>query len=167
MGKMKRLLLTLATAACVAAATPMTAPAFADDGGPGRGRAERPEPKGRPWVDRDEGRGADRRSEDRRGDDRRRYGPPPGRGWERIEPPPAGYADRPRPNYMQGPRPSYLGPPPGARRGYVPDGYRGEVVEDYRRYRLRPPPQGYAWVRMGGGFALVDMGSGRIFDRVD
>lgn len=70
---------------------------------------------------------------------------------------------------MEGPRPNYMSPAPGvsARRGYAPDSYRGGVVDDYRRYRLRPPPQGYDWVRMGNGFALVERGSGRVFDRVN
>lgn len=119
-------------------------------------------------------------------DERPRYAEPPPRYEQRPryegrpsydEPPPRpSYVQQPsRPNYMQGPRsseaqgprPNYMRPTPGVRRGYVPDSYRGDVVEDYRRYRLRPPPQGYAWVRMGNGFALVEMGSGRIFDRVD
>lgn len=57
------------------------------------------------------------------------------------------------------------GPPPGAQRGgYLPDRYRGGFVEDYQRFRLRPPPRGYAWVRVNGGFALVSIEDGRIFD---
>lgn len=97
--------------------------------------------------------------------DRRRYDAPP-RYEDRRR-----YDDGPRPNYMDGPRPNYMSPAPGvsARRGNAPDNYRGGggVVDDYRRYRLRPPPQGYDWVRMGNGFALVERGSGRVFDRVN
>ena len=62
------------------------------------------------------------------------------------------------------------GPPadarPARRGGYLPDTYRGALVDDYQRYRLRAPPRGYAWVRVGGGFALVSLDDGRIFDMV-
>lgn len=62
------------------------------------------------------------------------------------------------------------GPPPDARParrgGYLPDNYRGGTVDDYQRYRLRPPPRGYAWVRVNGGYALVSVEDGRIFDVV-
>lgn len=51
-------------------------------------------------------------------------------------------------------------------RGDAPVAYRRGPVEDYERYRLRPPPRGFAWVRMGDGFALVGP-DGRVFDRVD
>ena len=57
--------------------------------------------------------------------------------------------------------------PPAARRGgYLPRNFSGEVVDDYRRYRLRTPPAGFAWVRVGNGFALVSMADGQIFDMV-
>ncbi|MBU2152801.1 MAG: RcnB family protein, partial [Alphaproteobacteria bacterium] len=113
----------------------------------GRPGPERRAPDGQRWQ------GQERRDD---GDDRRRY-------EERQR-----YDDG-RPSYGQAPRPNYMSPAPGvaARRG-PPDGYRGGgVVDDYRRYRLRPPPQGYDWVRMGNGFALVERGSGRVFDRVN
>ena len=187
------MILLLAAAASVSSATP--ASGFARDGDQGR-RAERHDSRGggprgeRGGYERrgDERRGDDRRGEDRRGDERRGQGPDRGgQRWQaeerrrdnggdrrRYEERPRyeerrRYDDRPRPNYMDGPRPNYMGPPPGvsARRGYAPDSYRGGVVDNYRRYRLRPPPQGYDWVRMGNGFALVERGSGRIFDRVN
>lgn len=175
----------MAAAASVATAMPLAAPAFARDGDQGR-RAERHEGRGGgPRADRggeprgqDRGEGQDQRQAQDRGGprwqapaprrydegDRRRYEAPPPRYEE-----PRRYDDRPRPNYMEGPRPNYMSPAPGvaARRGYAPDSFRGGVVDDYRRYRLRPPPQGYDWVRMGNGFALVERGSGRIFDRVN
>jgi Ni/Co efflux regulator RcnB len=44
--------------------------------------------------------------------------------------------------------------------------HRGGVVEDYGRYRLRPPPRGYSWVRVGGGYALVSTMTGQVFDVV-
>jgi Ni/Co efflux regulator RcnB len=172
--KMKRLILLMAAAASVASAMPLAAPALARDGDQGR-RAERQENRGRgpergyerrgrqDRGDADRGRREDRgRDRPRYDEDRPRYVDERPRYEERRRD-----DDRRRPDYMQGPRPNYMRPTPGVRRGYVPDGYRGDVVGDYRRYRLRPPPQGYAWVRMGNGFALVEMGSGRIFDRVD
>jgi len=108
---------------------------------------------------------------DRRGrpddDDRRRYEPRP-----RYEPAPR-YEARPRdddrPRYGSGaPRPQgFAAPPPAARRGgYLPRNFNGEIVDDYRRFRLRTPPAGFAWVRVGNGFALVSMQNGQIFDMV-
>lgn len=167
--KMKRLILLLAAAASVASAMPLAAPALARDGDQGgRGRAERSDGRGR-GAERGEARrgqaearGPSRREAPPRDDDEGpRYVDERPRYEERR-------GDGGRPNYMQGPRPNYMRPAPGSgRRGYLPDSYQGDVVENYQRYRLRPPPHGYAWVRMGNGFALVEMGSGRIFDRVD
>jgi Ni/Co efflux regulator RcnB len=48
----------------------------------------------------------------------------------------------------------------------MPPDYRGAAVDDYGRYRLRPPPRGYAWYRVGGGYALVSIYSGQIFDMI-
>lgn len=126
-------------------------------------------------------RGGPRRSEDDRG------GPryiPEDRPRSRV--PALGYGDRrrdeDRPRYEERPRyderPRYgdsapprargfAAPPPNARRGgYLPRNFSGEIVDDYRRYRLRTPPAGFAWVRMGNGFALVSMADGQIFDMV-
>jgi len=170
----------MAVAAGVASAMPLAAPAFAADGDQGR-RAERHDSRGggqrverggeqRGGQDRvqSQERGGPRwQAQDRRpaddGDRRRRYEERPRYEERRRD------DDRPRPNYMDSPRPNYMSPAPGvtARRGYAPDSFRGGVVDDYRRYRLRPPPQGYDWVRMGNGFALVERDSGRIFDRVN
>ena len=58
-------------------------------------------------------------------------------------------------------------PPPARRGGVLPDGLRGGVVSDYQRYRLRPPPSGYAWVRVGAGFALISLADGQVFDTVE
>ena len=97
--------------------------------------------------------GDDRRPppEMRYGDDRRG----PGR-WEAPGP-----YDRGSPAYPA-PYPRAAGVRPG---GYLPPSYRGAPVQDYRRYRLRPPPHGYNWVRVGDGFALVSP-EGQIFDMV-
>ncbi|HEX7946197.1 MAG TPA: RcnB family protein, partial [Phenylobacterium sp.] len=92
---------------------------------------------------------------ERRYDDR----PPPGRRGLRED---DDRRDEGR-RYEDGPYP----PPnagPARRGGYLPDRYRGGTVDDYQRFRLRPPPRGYTWVRVNGGFALVSMADGRIFD---
>jgi Ni/Co efflux regulator RcnB len=57
--------------------------------------------------------------------------------------------------------------PPGyglRRGGLAPPDYRGAEVPDYGRLRLRPPPPGFAWVRMGGRYMLVSRATGQIFD---
>lgn len=129
----KRLILTLA-GVTVLAASPVAADlAFAKDKG---GRED-----GR---GRGQGRG---RSDD--GPRWERRGPPEGRG-------PEGRA------YER--RREYDGPPRAVRPGgRLPPEYRGAPVYDYPRHRLRPPPAGYAWRRMGDAFVLVDR-DGRVFD---
>jgi Ni/Co efflux regulator RcnB len=95
-------------------------------------------------------------------------GPPGGwRGPDRGGRGPGGDLER------RGPRmePRYPVPPaafgPRVRRGgYMPPAYRDGVVSDYGRLRLRPPPRGYAWVRVGGGYALVSTRTGQVFDIV-
>jgi Ni/Co efflux regulator RcnB len=82
-------------------------------------------------------------------------GPPPGYapGPAFAPPGPAGY-----------PRHA---PPPGyglRRGGQIPPEYRDAVVPDYGRHRLRPPPPGFAWVRMGDRYMLVSRSTGQIFD---
>jgi Ni/Co efflux regulator RcnB len=61
-------------------------------------------------------------------------------------------------------------PPPGAygvrRGGYMPPEAAPPVIEDPARHRLRTPPRGYNWVRVPGGYALVDGRTGQIFDMV-
>lgn len=182
---MKRLLLMMAAAASVIATTP-AAVAYARDDGQGRhaesqGRGRGPSvergggrqyERGRPGGERrfEEGRYRPRDDGDRRGrvpalgygDERPRYEPRPGyEARPRDE-------DRPRYGY-EGPgrRAPGFAPPPSARRGgYLPRSFSGEIVDDYRRYRLRTPPAGFAWVRVGNGFALVSMADGQIFDMV-
>lgn len=161
---MKRLLLLMAAVASVTAATPPAAFASArDDQDRGREPADRGRGERR---DDDRGRGRDEDANRSRapvlgyGDERSRYAPRP-----RYEPRPR---DDERPRYGGGPRPQgFASPPPAARRGgYLPRNFSGEVVDDYRRYRLRTPPAGFAWVRVGNGFALVSMADGQIFDMV-
>ncbi|WP_430419083.1 RcnB family protein [Phenylobacterium sp.] len=163
---MKRLLLLMAAVASVTAATPPAALASArNDQDRDRGRESADRGRGERRDD-DRGRGRDEDAARSRapvlgyGDDRSRYAPRP-----RYEPRPR---DDDRPRYGDGPRPrGFASPPPAARRGgYLPRNFGGEIVDDYRRYRLRTPPAGFAWVRVGNGFALVSMADGQIFDMV-
>ncbi|HEX2818340.1 MAG TPA: RcnB family protein [Phenylobacterium sp.] len=115
---------------------------------PYRGGAQ--EPRGGERIER-----ADPRN-DPRSDPRNdpRYDPRNGYQAERVDPrydprysqPPSGYQNAPR------------------RGGYLPQG--GPVIQDPGRYRLRPPPRGYDWVRTPGGMALVQQGTGRVYDVV-
>lgn len=76
----------------------------------------------------------------------------------------------------------YYGPPPSSyysnpyyrpgyaawRRGAVlPPYYRGYVVNDYYRYRLRPPPRGYAWYRVGNDYLMAAIATGIIFEIIN
>lgn len=148
---MKRLILMMAAAAGVATAIPLGEPAWAQ----GRGREAERQERGP-----DRPRGEDRRREERPRDTRPALGyerrEDRGRRWDEDAPQYGGQRERWDEAYRPGDR----------RRGFAPDAYRGAVVEDYRRYRLRPPPHGYAWVRMGDGFALISLDDGQIFDRV-
>jgi Ni/Co efflux regulator RcnB len=57
---------------------------------------------------------------------------------------------------------------PELKRGDVlPEAYRSQVVTDYQRWRLRRPPEGYAWYRVGAQFVLASMTTGVIFDVVE
>lgn len=144
---------------------------YEGDRGGGR-QYERGRPSGERRVEED-------RPRPRYEDDRRGRVPALGYGDERrarrYEDEPPRYEarprddDRPRYGYDGGPRrpPQGFAPAPSARRGgYLPRSFSGEIVDDYRRYRLRTPPAGFAWVRVGNGFALVSMADGQIFDMV-
>ncbi len=77
--------------------------------------------------------------------------------------------------WYYGPTPqAYYGNPyyrPGYvawRRGAVlPHHYRGYVVHDYHRYRLRPPPRGYAWYQVGNDYLLAAVATGLIFEIIN
>ena len=156
---MKRLLLSIAAVAAVAG--PIAAASTEASAQPRRDGWERREDR---WDRRDDRRG-DRW--DRR-DDRRDDGRWDNRGWDRNRyngyyyrntwfygpPPPAYYGN-------QSYRPGYA----SWRRGAVlPGYYRDYRVNDYYRYRLRPPPRGYAWYRVGDDYLLAAVASGLIFD---
>ena len=49
---------------------------------------------------------------------------------------------------------------------YLPPAYENGRIVDYARYRLRPPPRGYAWVRVGRSYALVSLATGQVFEMV-
>jgi Ni/Co efflux regulator RcnB len=161
---MKRLILTLATAATLAA--PVIASAD-DRGGYDRDRrGDRSEYR----DDRRDGRWDDRRGgrseyrDDRRDDHRGRKADRWDRGrhngyyyqnrWY-YGPPPVAYYDSP---YF---RPGYTGWSRGA---ILPPYYRGYVVSDYHRHHLRRPPRGYVWYRVGDDYLLAAIATGLIFE---
>ena len=49
---------------------------------------------------------------------------------------------------------------------YLSPAFSGVPITDYQRYRLRPPPRGFAWFRAGRAFALVSLADGQVFDVV-
>jgi Ni/Co efflux regulator RcnB len=187
-GEMRRLISVLAAAALVATplATAGVAVAKDHDGGGDRGDHGRGEQHGRG----DEGRGPGggrgapmpwRGGEDRGGGrDYRGGGGYPGGAYPGGGYPGGGRGERAEPRYepryerRAEPRydPRAYGPPPGAyapaphRGGYLPPQAGGPAIQDYGRFRLRAPPRGYAWVRTGGGYALVSTATGQVFDVV-
>ena len=50
---------------------------------------------------------------------------------------------------------------------YLPPAFSGVPITDHQRYRLRPPPRGFAWFRAGRAFVLVSLADGRVFDIVE
>ena len=158
---MKRLILITAAVAALATTLPVGGVAMAKDhdrGGPPHGDRGRGPPERGPPERRGPDRGEERRWNDGRGGDERRIDERGRRDLRQED-----RRDDGRRRYEDGPYP----PPdtrPARRGGYLPDNYRGGTVEDYQRFRLRPPPRGYTWVRVNGGFALVSVADGRIFD---
>lgn len=134
---MRRLLLTFAALAAAGPLAVAAGEALADP---------KPDRGGRGRIER-EARSDDRGWErDRRGYERQ------GRRQERALPPGRGRS---------------AAPPPGWRRGaYLPPAYRGERVYAFDRHRLRPPPAGYAWYRVGEDFLLTQMVSGMVVEVV-
>jgi Ni/Co efflux regulator RcnB len=179
-GDMRRLITLLAASLLVAGPLAAASGAMAKDHdggrreqpaprGPARGES-RGEPRGEPGGGRWNGGGRGQTApqpyrgqpEYRGGGER--YGDPRGeaRGEPRYE-----YRPEPRPEAHAEPRyadPHAYGAAP--RRGGYLRGQGGQVIEDPGRYRLRAPPRGYDWVRTPGGMALVQQGTGRVYDVV-
>lgn len=132
-----------------------------DDRRDNRGRGNNGWDNGRRGNDRwddNRGRGNDRydnrRYNDSRWDDRRYNGYYLGNRWY-YGPPPVAYYSR----YDY--RPGYQ----AWRRGqYLPNYYQSYVIYDYPRYRLRPPPRGYHWVRHNNDYILAAIATGLILE---
>ena len=154
---MKRLLLTIAAVASVAAPMALSATdAFAQD----RGRYDQRDDRRGRYDHRDDRRGRDDRRDDRydsRWDRGRHNGYYYNNRWS-YGPPPAAYYGRP------GFRPGYTAWNRGA---YLPPVYRDYVVRDYYRYHLRPPPRGYTWYRVDDDYLLASATTGLIFDIIN
>jgi Ni/Co efflux regulator RcnB len=166
---MKRLILTLLAAAALAGPLSLPTPVMADRGGEGRGDRhgdrggdQGGERRGGDWKrggDWNRGGREGRYEGERRGggqdwDDRRYNGYWYNNRWS-YGPPPQSYFGSPfyRPGYSN-----------WRRGGYLPPYYNGWIVSDYWAHRLRRPPVGYHWVRIGGDYLLVSNRSGLIFD---
>jgi len=152
---MKRLILSLA-AVVAAAASPVVVDLDLAQAKDGDSRAEQRR-EGRGW-ERGRGEGRGRYEGRRRGDDDRGRGRGDNRGRGRWD------DERPAPRYYQGGPGDYPRPPMVRPGGRLPPAYRGAVIYDYHRYRLRPPPHGYAWFRAPDAFLLVSLVDGQVFD---
>lgn len=167
---MKRLVLGLAALAAVAAPLAIATSAEAqgrndrrewrDDRGRYDNRWDNRRGRGPDRFDnRGRGRGPDGfgppgQRRDFRWDDRRYNGYYLGNRWN-WGPPPVVYYNR----YDF--RPAYR---PWQRGMVLPPVYRNYVIYDYGRYRLRPPPRGYHWVRHNDDYLLVAIATGIILD---
>jgi Ni/Co efflux regulator RcnB len=174
---MKRLVLTLAALAAVAAPLAVATNAAAQGRYEGRewredrGRDNDRWDRGDRWerrgdYDRHDNRRWDndnrrwdrdnrRWDNDRRRWDNRRYnGYYLGNRW---------YYGQPRVTYYNryDYRPAYR---PWQRGAYLPPAYRGYVIHDYPRYRLRHPPRGYHWVRHNNDYILSAIATGLILE---
>jgi Ni/Co efflux regulator RcnB len=148
--KLRRLALMLLAAAPLL----MAEVAHADPDRRGRGgdRGQRAERMER-YERRERPRFEERRFEGRRFDERR---------YERR------YEDRDRgERYERGYRSYGRGDRDLRRGGVLPPQARGARIDDYERYRLRQPPRGYAWYRVGDDYMLAGVANGVIFDIID
>lgn len=163
---MKRLVLAIAAMAAVAGplAIATTAQAqgrgdqreYRDNRQNNRGdyRDNRQNNRGDYRNDRRDYRPDNRRNDNQRWDNRRYNGYYLGNSWY-YGAPQASYYNR----YDY--RPDYRA---WQRGGYLPPAYRGYVVNDYGRYRLRPPPRGYHWVRANDDYILAAIATGLILE---
>ncbi|MEH6677703.1 RcnB family protein [Phenylobacterium sp.] len=172
---MRRLILSLAAIAAVAG--PMAASATSAQAQSWDRRESHDDRRGDRWDRRDDRRDDRRwdRHDDRRDnryDNRRHYQPPrPAPRWDSSRYNGYYYQNR----WSYGPPPTVYYSHPQYRPGYVawrrgavlPPQYRGYVVHDYHRYRLRPPPRGYAWHRVGNDYLLAAVATGIIFEIIN
>ena len=49
---------------------------------------------------------------------------------------------------------------------YLPQPYRGGQIQDFGRHRLRPPPAGYDWVRVGPDIYLTQRATGLVVEAI-
>ena len=49
---------------------------------------------------------------------------------------------------------------------YLPPPYRGGQIQDFGRHRLRPPPAGYDWVRVGPDIYLTQRATGLVVEAI-
>ncbi|MDO8900099.1 MAG: RcnB family protein [Phenylobacterium sp.] len=175
---MKRLILSLAAIAAVAG--PIAASATAAQAQSWDRRENHADRRGDNWDRRDNRRDDRYDRRDTRYDDRRHYQPPrPPPHYQPPRPPPQASWDHRRYNGYYYQNRWFYGPPPVVyyshpqyRPGYVawrrgavlPHHYRGYVIHDYHRYRLRPPPRGYAWHQVGNDYLLTAIATGIIFE---
>jgi Ni/Co efflux regulator RcnB len=171
-GEMRRLISVLAAAALVAAPLATAGAAMAGNDHHGGGREQGARGGGPRWMG-----GGRQGGPGYRGAPEYRYERPEGRGESRGEPrgDPRGdprmngYRSEPGPDPRYDPR-AYGPPAPSPyysaprRGGYVGPG--SGVIQDPGRYRLRPPPRGYVWMRTPNGMAMVSQSTGQIFDMV-
>jgi Ni/Co efflux regulator RcnB len=140
---MKRLILTLAAVASVAAPLAFTATDASA------------QPRDHGGYDRGHDRGGPARGGER-WDEHRHNGYYLGNRFH-YGPPAAAYYGRPdfRPGYAN-----------WARGGYLPRYYWGPnyIVSDYGRYGLRRPPYGYRWYNVNGDYVLAALAGGLIAD---
>ncbi|WP_300578239.1 RcnB family protein [Phenylobacterium sp.] len=164
---MRRLILSLAAIAAVAG--PMAASATSAQAQSWDRRESHDDRRGDRWDRRDDRRDHRYDRRDNRYDNRRHYQPPPRWDSSRYN----GYYYQNRWSY--GPPPTVYYSHPQYRPGYVawrrgavlPPQYRGYVIHDYHRYRLRPPPRGYAWHRVGDDYLLAAVATGIIFEIIN
>lgn len=128
----------------VAAAATLLTPLASSAQGRGDGRGEGRWRNAERHADRNEARAAAREAR--------------GRDYDRRDMPPPGFRRQP-------------GPPPQARGGwgrgqYLPPTYRGAPVRDIERYRLRQPPMGYDWVRVGPDIYLTQRSTGLVVEAI-
>lgn len=162
---MRRLILSLAAMAAVAG--PIAASATAAHAQSWDRREHHADRRGYRWDHRDDRRDHRYDRRDHRYDNRH-YQPPRAQSWDHRRYNGYYYQNR----WSYGPPPSVYYSHPQYRPGYVawrrgavlPPHYRGYVVHDYHRYRLRPPPRGYAWHQVGNDYLLAAVATGIIFE---